>query len=168
MSGWFAGAQASQVATLLLSHQLIGFVVYRAPLLPVLFFGCLWGGIASPNMHLVLLLYLIFRLLPVFLELCSLLLLLRFVFVVSVYSFLIFVLVVCSPFLLLSGRTAGFFAGQSTAVVEMLQSSAPALLMVTMMVGNAAVAATATAANTQNSGAHVDDRLLCWPVYCCC
>ena len=48
------------------------------------FFGCLWGGIASPNMHLVLLLYLIFRLLPVFLELCSLLLLLRVVFVVSV------------------------------------------------------------------------------------
>ena len=34
--------------------------------------------------------------------------------------------------------------------------------------GNAAVAAAATAANTQNSGAHEDDRLLCWPVYCCC
>ena len=76
-------------------------------------------------MHLVLLLYLIFRLLPVFLELCSLLLLLRVVFVVSVYYFLIFVLVVCSPLLLLSGRTTGYFAGQSTAVVEILQSSAP-------------------------------------------
>ena len=100
-------------------------------------------------MHLVLLLYLIFRLLPVFLELCSLLLLLRVVFVVSVY-FLIFVLVVCSPLLLLSGRTTGYFAGQSTAVVEILQSSAPGLVMVMMMVGNnAAVAATATAANTQ-------------------
>ena len=58
-------------------------------------------------MHLVLLLYLIFRLLPVFLELCSLLLLLRVVFVVSVYYFLIFVLVVCSPLLLLSGWLAG-------------------------------------------------------------
>ena len=31
--------------------------------------------------------------------------------------------------------------------------------MVMMMVGNAAVAATATAANTQNSGAHEYDRL---------
>ena len=84
--------------------------------------------------------------------------------------FLIFVLrlVVCSPLLLLSGRTTGYFAGQSTAVVEILQSSAPGLVMVMMMVGNAAVAATATAANTQNSGAHEDDRLLCWPVYCCC
>ena len=40
--------------------------------------------------------------------------------------------------------------------------------MVMMMVGNAAVAAADTAANTQNSGAHEDDRLLCWPVYCCC
>ena len=58
-------------------------------------------------MHLVLLLYLIFRLLPVFLELCSLLLLLRVVFVVSVYYFLIFVLVVCPPLLLLSGWIAG-------------------------------------------------------------
>ena len=77
-------------------------------------------------MHLVLLLYLIFRLLPVFLELCSLLLLLRVVFVVSVYYFLIFVLAVCSPLLLLSGRTTGYFAGQSTAVVEILQSSANA------------------------------------------
>ena len=47
------------------------------------------------------------------------------VFVVSVYYFLIFVLVVCSPLLLLSGRTTGYFAGQSTAVVEILQSSAP-------------------------------------------
>ena len=81
--------------------------------------------------------------------------------------FLIFVLVVCSPLLLLSGRTTGYFAGQSTAVVEILQSNAPGLVMV-MMVGNAAVAATATAANTQNSGAHEDDRLLSWPVYCCC
>ena len=117
---------------------------------------------------LVLLLYLIFRLLPVFLELCSLLLLLRVVFVVSVYYLLIFVLVVCSPLLLLSGRTTGYFAGQSTAVVEILQSNAPGLVMVMMMVGNAAVAATATAANTQNSGAHEYDRLLCWPVYCCC
>ena len=80
-----------------------------------------------------------------------------FVFVVSVYYFLIFVLVVCSP-LLLSGRTTGYFAGQSTAVVEILQSRAPGLVMVMMMVGNAAVAATATAANTQNSGAHEDDR----------
>ena len=87
-------------------------------------------------MHLVLLLYLIFRLLPVFLELCSLLLLLRVVFVVSVYCFLIFVLVVCSPLLLLSGRTTGYFAGQSNAVVEILQSSAPGLVMVMMMVGN--------------------------------
>ena len=78
----------------------------------------------------------------------------------SVY-FLIFVLVVCSTLLLLSGRTTGYFAGQSTAVVEILQSSAPGLVM---MVGNAAVAATATAANTQNSGAHEDHRLLCWPV----
>ena len=60
--------------------------------------------------------------------------------------FLMFVLVVCSP-LLLSGRTTGYFAGQSTAVVEILQSSAPGLVMVMMMVGNAAVAATATAAN---------------------
>ena len=90
------------------------------------------------------------------------------IFVVSVYYFLIFVLVVCSPLLLLSGRTTGYFAGQSTAVVEILQSSAPGLVMVMMMVGNAAVAATATAANTQNSGAHEYDRLLCWPVYCCC
>ena len=65
-------------------------------------------------------------------------------------------------------RTTGYFAGQSTAVVEILQSSAPGLVMVMMMVGNAAVAATATAANTQNSGAHEYDRLLCWPVYCCC
>ena len=64
-------------------------------------------------MHLVLLLYLIFRLLPVFLELCFLLLLLRVVFVVSVYYFLIFVLVVCSPLLLLSG----WFAGARTFVV---------------------------------------------------
>ena len=95
----------------MLSHQLIGFVVYRAPLLPVLYFGCLWGGIASPNMHLVLLCYLIFRLLPVFLESCSLLLLLRVVFVVSVH-FLIFVLVVCSPLLL-----SGWFAGARTFVV---------------------------------------------------
>ena len=86
----------------------------------------------------------------------------------SVYYFLIFVLVVCSPFLLLSGRTTGFFAGQSTAVVEILQSSAPGLVMVMKMVGNAAVAATATAANTQNSDAHEDDSLFCWPVYCCC
>ena len=101
------------------------------------FFGCLWGGIASPNMHLVFLLCLIFRSLPVFLELCSILLLLRVVFVVSVY-FLIFVLVVCSSLLLLSGRTTGYFAGQSTAVVEILQSSAPGLVMVMMMVGNAA------------------------------
>ena len=54
--------------------------------------------------------------------------------------------------------TTGYFAGQSTAVVEILQSSAPGLAMVMMMVGNAAVAATATAANTQNSGAHEDDR----------
>ena len=61
------------------------------------------------------------------------------IFVVSVYYFLIFVLVVCSP-LLLSGRTTGYFAGQSTAVVEILQSSAPGLVMVMMMVGNAAVA----------------------------
>ena len=84
--------------------------------------------------------------------------------------FLIFVLrlVVCSPLLLLSGRTTGCFAGQSTAVVEILQSSAPGVVMVMMMVGNAAVAATATAANTQNSGAHEYDSLLCWPVYCCC
>ena len=81
--------------------------------------------------------------------------------------FLIFVLVVCSPLLLLSGRTTGYFAGQSTAVVEILQSNAPGLVMVMMLVGNA-VAATATAANTQNSGAHEYDRLLCWPVYCCC
>ena len=73
--------------------------------------------------------------------------------------FLIFVLVVCSPLLLLSGRTTGYFAGQSTAaVVEILQSSAPGLVVVMMMVGNAAVAAIATAANTQNSGAHEDDR----------
>ena len=43
----------------------------------------------------------------------------------SVYHFLSFVLVVCSPLLLLSGRTTGYFAGQSTAVVEILQSSAP-------------------------------------------
>ena len=86
----------------------------------------------------------------------------------SARYFLIFVLVVCSPLLLLSGRTTGYFAGQSTAVVEILQISAPGLVMVMMMVGNAAVAATATAANTQNSGAHEDDRLLCWPVYCCC
>ena len=71
----------------------------------------------------------------------------------SVYYFLIFVLVVCSPLLLLSGRTTGYFDGQSTAVVEILQSSAPGLVMVMVMVGNAAVAATATAANTQNSGA---------------
>ena len=76
----------------------------------------------------------------------------------SVPYFLIFVLVVCSPLLLLAGRTTGYFAGQSTAVVEILQSSAPGLAMVMMMVGNAAVAATATAANTQNSGAHEDDR----------
>ena len=83
--------------------------------------------------------------------------------------FLIFVLVLCSPLLLLSGKTTGYLAGQSTAVVEILQSSATGLVMVMMMVGNnAAVAATATAANTQNSGAHEDDRLLCWPVYCCC
>ena len=61
--------------------------------------------------------------------------------------FLIFVLVVCSPLLFLAGRTTGYFAGQSTAVVEILQSSAPGLAMVMMMVGNAAVAATATAAN---------------------
>ena len=86
----------------------------------------------------------------------------------SVHYFLIFVLEVCLPLLLLSGRTTGYFAGQSTAVVEILQSSAPGLVIVMMMVGNAAVAATATAANTQNSGAHEDDRLLCWPVYCCC
>ena len=51
-----------------------------------------------------------------------------------------------------------------TAVVLL----AHGLVMVMMMVGNAAVAATATAANTQNSGAHEYDRLLCWPVYCCC
>ena len=117
-------------------------------------------------MHLVLLLYLIFRLLPVFLELCSLLLLLRVVFVVSVYYFLIFVLVVCSPLLLLSGRTTGYFAGQSTAVVEILQTSAPGMVMVMMMVGNAADAATATAANTQNSGA-----ICCvsvFPNFCTC
>ena len=104
--------------------------------------------------------------------------------------FQIFVLAVCSPLLLLSGRTTVYFAGQSTAVVEIIQSSAPGLVMVTMMVGNAAVAAIATAANTQNSGAICcvsvfpnfctcsllavavvvweDDRLLCWPVYCCC
>ena len=63
-------------------------------------------------MHLVLLCYLIFRLLPVSLESCSLLLLLRVVFVVSVY-FLIFVLVACSPLLLLSG----WFAGARTFVV---------------------------------------------------
>ena len=68
----------------------------------------------------MLLLYLIFGSLPVFLELCSLLLLLRVVFVVSGYYFLIFVPVVCSPLLLLSGRTTGYFAGQSTAVVEIL------------------------------------------------
>ena len=43
-----------------------------------------------------------------------------------VYYFLIFVLVVCSPLLLLSGRTTGYFAGQSAAVVEILQSSAKA------------------------------------------
>ena len=86
----------------------------------------------------------------------------------SALYFLIFVLVVCSPLQLLSGRTTGCFAGQSTAVVEILQSSAPGLVMVMMMIGNAAVAATATAANTQNSGTHEDDRLLCWPVYCCC
>ena len=79
--------------------------------------------------------------------------------------FLIFVLVVCSPLLLLSGRMTGYYAGQSTAVVEILQSNAPGLVMVMMLVGNAAVAATATAANTQNSGAHEYDRLLCWPVY---
>ena len=70
--------------------------------------------------------------------------------------------------LLLSGRTTVYFAGQSTAVVEILQSNAPGLVMDMMMVGNAAVAATATAAITQNSGAHEDDRLLCWPVYSCC
>ena len=74
---------------------------------------------------------------------------------------LIFVLVVCSPLLLLSERTTGYIAGQSTAVVEILQSSAPGLVMVMMMVGSAAVAATVTAANTQNSGAHEYDRLLC-------
>ena len=74
-------------------------------------------------MHLVLLLYFMFRLLPVFLERCSLLQVLRVVFVVSVY-FLI-VVHVRSPLLLLSGRTTGYFAGQSTAVVEILQSSAP-------------------------------------------
>ena len=56
----------------------------------------------------------------------------------SVYYFLIFVLVVCSRLLLLSGRTTGYVAGQSTAVVEILQSSAPGLVMVMMMVGNAA------------------------------
>ena len=83
------------------------------------------------------------------------------IFVVSVYYFLIFVLVVCSPLLLLSGRTTGYFAGQSTAV-EILQSSAPGLVMV-MMVGNAAIAATATAANTQNSGA-----ICCVSVQCIC
>ena len=66
--------------------------------------------------------------------------------------FLIFVLVVCSPLLLLSGRTTGYCAGQSTAVVEILQSNAPGLVMVMMLVGNAAVDAPATAANTQNSG----------------
>ena len=49
------------------------------------------------------------------------------------------VLVVCSPLLLLSGRTTGYFVGQSTAVVEILQSSAPGLVMV-MMGGNAAAA----------------------------
>ena len=49
---------------------------------------------------------------------------------------------------------------QHTAVVEILQSSAPGLVMVMMMVGNAAVAATATAANTQNSGAHEYDLSL--------
>ena len=85
-----------------------------------------------------------------------------------VYYFLIFVLVVCSPLLLLSGRTTGYFADHSTAVVEILQSSAPGLVMVMMMVGNGAVPATATAANTQNSGAHEYDRLVCWLVYCCC
>ena len=37
-------------------------------------------------------------------------------------------------------RTTGYFAGQSTAVVEILQSSAPGLVMVMMMVGNAAAA----------------------------
>ena len=58
----------------------------------------------------------------------------------SVYYFLIFVLEVCLPLLLLSGRTTGYFAGQSTAVVEILQSSAPGLVMVMMMVGNAAAA----------------------------
>ena len=36
--------------------------------------------------------------------------------------------------------TTGYFAGQSTAVVEILQSSAPGLVMVMMMVGNAAAA----------------------------
>ena len=62
------------------------------------------------------------------------------IFVVSVYYFLIFVLVVCSPLLLLSGRTTGYFVGQSTAVVEILQSSEPGLVMVMMMVGNAVAA----------------------------
>ena len=84
----------------------------------------------------------------------------------SVHYFLIFVLEVCLPLLLLSGRTTGYFAGQSTAVVEILQSSAPGLVMVMMMVGNAAVAATATAANTQNSGA-----ICCvsvFPNFCTC
>ena len=55
--------------------------------------------------------------------------------------------------------TSGYFAGQSTATTE--QRTRPAsrsavlwLVMVMMMVGNAA-----TAANTQNSGAHEYDRL---------
>ena len=87
------------------------------PVASLIFFGCLWGGIASPNMHLVLLLYLIFRLLPVFLELCSLLLLLRVVFAVSSVLFPNFC--TCS------------------------------LLAVAVVVWE-------------------DDRLLCWPVYCCC
>ena len=52
----------------------------------------------------------------------------------SVYYFQIFVLVVCSPLLLLSGRTTGYFAGQSTAVVEILQNSAPYLLFFVLVV----------------------------------
>ena len=36
--------------------------------------------------------------------------------------------------LLLSGRTTGYFAGQSTAVVEILQSSAPYFLIFVLVV----------------------------------
>ena len=64
-------------------------------------------------------------------------------------------------------RTTGYFAGQSTAVVEILQSRAPGLVMVMMMVGNAAVAATATVANTQNSGAHTAVYFLIFVLVVC-